>query len=167
MASLLRGILCFGAASALHAAGPILTVTAPGGAVAFSSEQFAALPRTEITAVDPHGGATHVYSGVAMLEVLSRAGAPLGEKLRGKALQLVVVAHSRDGYATAYALAEFDPAFSDRTILLADREDGKPLGDNAGPFRLVLAGDKRAARWARMVDSLEITSVAGPPAPRP
>ena len=66
---------------------------------------------------------------------------------------------TRDNYEVAYALAEFDEAFSDRTILLVDRQDGQPLFPGTGPVRLLLPGDKRPARWARMVSSLEIVQV--------
>jgi hypothetical protein len=33
----------------------------------------------------------------------------------------------------AFAIAEFDPAFTDRVAILADRKDGTPLGGNARP----------------------------------
>jgi hypothetical protein len=154
-------------AAGLRAAAPVLTVTRPDKTLTFTAEEFAALPHSEVTAVDPHGGASHAYSGVAMVEILGRVGAPLREKLRGKALQLVVVAHSRDGYAIAFALAEFDPAFNDRSILLADTQDGKPLPDNASPYRMIIPGDKKAARWARMVTSLELKSAVAAPDPKP
>jgi hypothetical protein len=167
MKSLARGLLLLLLVPALRAADPVLTVTAPDKVLAFTAEEFAALPHVEISAYDPHGEATHKYSGVAMQEILARAGAPLGDKLRGKSLQLVVVAHSRDGYSIAFALAEFDPAFNDRSILLADTEDGKPLPDYASPFRMIIPGDKKAARWARMVNAIEIKSAVAAQAPRP
>jgi hypothetical protein len=167
MKSLLRGLLLLLLAPALRAADPVLKVTGPDKTLTFTAEEFAALPHTEISAYDPHGEATHKYSGVAMQEILARAGAPLGDKLRGKSLQLVVVAHSRDGYSIAFALAEFDPAFNDRSILLADTEDGKPLPDNASPFRMIIPGDKKAARWARMVNLIEIKSAVAAQAPKP
>ncbi len=133
-----------------------LTVISPDQTITLTAEQFHAMPHTEMTVNDPHLKLDHRYSGVPVRDLLAKVGAPLGEKLRGQALQLAVVFHSKDGYATLFALAEFDDAFSDRTILLADTEDGKPLPDNAGPLRVVAPGDKRAARWARMVTSIEV-----------
>jgi hypothetical protein len=82
-----------------------------------------------------------------------------GEKLRGKGLRQVVIAHCRDHYDIVFALAEFDDAFNSRIILLVDRQDGLPLPLGQGPVRLVVPGDKRPARWARMVTSLEVVSV--------
>jgi hypothetical protein len=143
------------------AADPVLKVVSPEQTLALTADDVRALPRSELTAVDPHQKQSHLYAGVLVRDLLAKAGAPLGEKLRGPALGMVVVFHARDGYATVFALAEFDNAFSNRELLLADSEDGKPLGENAGPFRLVVPGDKRAARWARMVTSIEIIKVAG------
>jgi len=91
--------------------------------------------------------------------LLARVDAPSGEKLRGPALRLVVIARALDNYEVAYALAEFDGAFNDRTILLVDRQDGQPLGAGMGPLRLLVPGDKRPARWTRMITSLDIIQV--------
>jgi DMSO/TMAO reductase YedYZ molybdopterin-dependent catalytic subunit len=144
-----------------HAADPVLTVASADKAITFSADDFRALPHSEITATDPHLKLEHRYSGVPVRDLLAKLDAPLGEKLRGPALQMAVIFHSKDGYSTLYALAEFDEAFSDRTILLVDSEDGKPLPENAGPIRVVAPGDKRAARWARMVTSVELVRPQG------
>ena len=142
---------------------PILTIVGPAETRTFTAAEFAALPRTELTALEPHEKKERRYSGVTVRELLARVGAPLGEKMRGSALALGVLVRSKDGYAVLYALAEFDSAFSGRTLLLADREDGAPPPATAAPFRLVAPGDTRGARWARMVTSIEVISV--PPKP--
>ena len=145
------------------AADPILQIVGPEKTLALTAAEFAALPRTEVTALEPHGKKERRYAGVTVRELLLRVDAPLGEKMRGSALALGVLVRSRDGYAVLYALAEFDAAFSTRTLLLADREDGKPPPATAAPFRLVAPGDTRGARWVRMVTSIEIISL--PPKP--
>jgi hypothetical protein len=162
---MLRGMALLATAVMLSAAEPALKITGPAKSLAFTAEEFAALPHQDVSAVEPHGKKKHRYAGVSLSELLSRLDAPLGEKLRGPALQLLVTVHSRDGYAVAFSLAEFDGAFGHRTILLADRDDGQPLAENAGPFRLIVVGDKRAARWARMVSSIDLVAVGVPPAP--
>ncbi|HEY1793639.1 MAG TPA: molybdopterin-dependent oxidoreductase [Opitutaceae bacterium] len=131
-------------------------MTTPEGSLELSAADFAALPHKEVSAFDPHGKASHKYSGVAMADLLLKAGAPLGERLRGNAQRSIVIIRSRDNYEVVYALAEFDPAFSDRTIILADAEDGRPIGPAAGPYRVVAPGDKKAARWAKMVASIDV-----------
>jgi hypothetical protein len=91
--------------------------------------------------------------------LLSRVNVPSGEKLRGPSLRLIVIARTKDNYEVVYALAEFDEMFSDRKILLVDRQDSQPLLSTTGPVRLLLPGDKRPARWAKMVNSLEVVQV--------
>jgi hypothetical protein len=163
MTSLLRALLFLSLAVGLSAGEPVLKITTPEKTLAFTAEEFAALPRTEITAAEPHTQKEHRYAGVTVHELLVRAGVPLGEKLRGPALQLVVVARCRDGYAVVYALAEFDESFSRRTILLAEKDDGQPLPEKSAPFQLITPGDKKGARWARMVTSLEIIPAGATP----
>jgi hypothetical protein len=141
------------------AADPALTVFSAEKSVTFTAEELLALPHMELTATDPHENKEHHYSGVPVRDLLLKVGAPLGESLRGPALRTAVLIHANDGYATLFALAEFDDAFSTRTLLLADSADGKPLPEHSGPLRLVVPGDKRAARWARMVKSIEVIAL--------
>jgi hypothetical protein len=96
---------------------------------------------------------------VAVVEILQKAGAPLGKELKGPNMALGVIASASDGYRVLFSLTEFDPAFNDRAVLLADRRDGKPLDSREGPLRLIVAGDKRHARWIRGVTSLEVVRV--------
>jgi len=70
-----------------------------------------------------------------------------------------LVASAPDGYRVLFSIAEFDTAFSDRVILLADRRDGKPLDSREGPLRIVVPGDKRHARWIRGVIGFEVVRV--------
>ncbi len=147
-------------------AAPILQVAGPEKTLAFTAEEFAALPHTAREVLEPHEKKAHLYSGVVVHDLLTRVGVPSGENFRGPALQLGVLVRSPDGYAVLFALAEFDENFTSRAILLADREDGQPTPAGAAPLRLIVPGDKRAARWARMVASIEIVPV-GAIAPRP
>ena len=106
MAAFFRLLLFVGVAAVLSAAEPALSVTAAGKTLAFTAAEFAALPRTTITARETHTQKEHRYAGVTARELLVRAGAPLGEKLRGAALRLGVIVRCRDGYAVAFALAD-------------------------------------------------------------
>jgi hypothetical protein len=45
---------------------------------------------------------------------------------------------------------------TDHVILLADTKDGQPLPPREGPFRIVVPGEKRPARWVRQVTALEV-----------
>lgn len=103
-----------------------------------------------------HDGKEAEFEGVLLVEVLKLAGVKFGEDLRGKNLALYLLAEAPDGYKAVYALAEMDPAYNDRLILLADKRDGKPLDGNEGPLRIVVPGEKRQSRWVRQVNSLVI-----------
>src|SRR5262249_40422631 len=92
-------------------------------------------------------------------ELLQRAGVPQGQSLHGQALQLCVIAKAADGYQTTFAVAELDPAISDKTILLAFRRNGAELDAAAGPLRIVVPDENRQARWVRQVTELEIVRV--------
>lgn len=150
-------------ASTRSTADPLLTIAGPETTFRLTAAEFATLPHTDLKAVEPHEKKERLYSGVAMREPLTRVGAPLGDKFRDPALTLEVVVHCQDNYTVLYSLAELDENFSPHTILLADREDGHPPPATAAPFRLVAPGDKRGARWARMVTSLAIVSLPAKP----
>jgi hypothetical protein len=164
--AILLAALVLLAPAGIRAADPVLTVSSPQKTLLLSGDDLGRLPRTEVVATDPHEKASHRYSGIAVRDLLAGVGAPLGDKLRGPALQLAVLVRSLDGYAVLYALPEFDESFSDRTIIVADRVDGAPIAGKSGPLRIVAPGDKHAARWVRMVKSIEIVQPAGPIAPR-
>jgi hypothetical protein len=93
-------------------------------------------------------------------ELLTRAGVPAGEALRGRALATAVTVTGADGYRVVLGIAELDPAFTDRVAILADRKDGAALTPNAGPFQLIITGEKRPARWVPQVVAIELTSLA-------
>jgi len=114
-----------------------------------------ALERRTVAVVDDKS-VPAVYEGVPVADLLRSAGVPLGKQLRGPRLKLYVVVEAADGYRAVFALAEFDSEFTDRVILLADRRDGHTLASPEGPFRIVVPGEKRHARWVREVTALNI-----------
>jgi DMSO/TMAO reductase YedYZ molybdopterin-dependent catalytic subunit len=120
-----------------------------------SAADIAAFPRQTIRVTEDKGAQVE-YGGVPVAEILKKAGAPLGKELKGPNLAVGLTARAPDGYRVLFSLTEFDAAFSDRVILLADRRDGKLLDNREGPLRLIVSGDKRHARWIRGVDALEV-----------
>jgi hypothetical protein len=149
--SLLAALLVLSGAenATVHVTGPrSLTVTAA---------ELAAMPRTTVMVTSR--GQDVMYEGVSMRELLTRGGVPAGEALRGDDLAQAVVVTGADGYKVAFGVAEFDPAFTDRVAVLADRRNGAALATNEAPFQLVLSGEKRAARWVRQVVSIDIRRV--------
>jgi hypothetical protein len=119
------------------------------------ASDLAAMPRAKAMIPDQDGTQVE-YEGVLLSEVLKKAGAPLGNQLRGDALASYVLASAHDGYRVVFTLAEADATFANEKILIADQRDGKPLFEYQGPFRLVCPGDKAGARSVRMLETLEI-----------
>jgi len=99
------------------------------------------------------------FEGVALREVLEKGGVAFGESLRGKRLSSCLLVEASDGYSVVIALPEVDPAFTDKQIVLAFLENGKPLDAHAGPYRIVIPGEKRMARWVRQVTTLKVVNV--------
>ena len=144
-------------ASVVYAQASVLRITGVPHPLELTRQDLAKMPRTELKAASH--GETNTYAGVSMRELLTRAGVPSGEALRGPELAKVVVAIGADGYRAAFSVAEFDPAFTDRMSLLADAKDGQPLSGDAAPYQLILDGEKRPARWVRQVVELRLVSV--------
>ena len=149
--------LMLGLAAAPALAGDLKLTGPDGQSASLMATEIAALPHVKLTVTME--GKTTTYDGVPLTQLLARVGAPAGKALHGPALRDVVLVTGRDGYTAALALAETDPAFRKEQILLADRADGQPLAETAGPWRLVIEGDQRAARCVRMVAGIAVKAV--------
>lgn len=114
---------------------------------------LAPLPHTTITVYNDHAKANQTYAGVPLIDLLTKLGVP--DKPRGKDLRLYVVAEGSDLYEVVYSLGEITPDVHDGTVLVADSEDGKPLGDD-GPLKMVVTGEKRPARWVRNLAAIRV-----------
>jgi hypothetical protein len=125
--------------------------------VPLDAATLAALPRETVDA-DAHGHAL-TCEGVPLVALLRKAGAMPDSELRGALLARVVRADARDGYRVVFSLGELDPATGGRRVFVVDRCDGKPLGDDVGPLRLIVPDDARPARRVRQLESI---TVSGP-----
>jgi DMSO/TMAO reductase YedYZ molybdopterin-dependent catalytic subunit len=118
---------------------------------------LAGMPR-ETVELTEEDGAKFKYEGVAVQEILKKAGLPMGA-IRGKNLAAYILASAKDGYQVVFSLGELDPAFGNEKVLIVDKRDGKPLFAYQGPLRLVVAGDKAGARDVRMLEKIEIVKL--------
>ena len=158
---------------ALAAATSFITAAAvPGGAraqdlklvglsghvVDLTPAQIAQLPHVQLTVSVE--GQTTTYRGVPLSDLLSLVGAPSGKALKGPELRDVVLVTANDGYAVALALADTDSLVRKDQVLLADAADGAPLPQTQGPYRLVVEGDQRGARLARVVTTIELRQLS-------
>lgn len=135
----------------------LVVKTRAGQALTLGPQDFAKLPQVHVTATD-HDGKKHEYDGVNLRDLLAQAGVATGDGLRGKELAVYIVAEASDGYRVVFSIAELDPVFSSIQVIVATKADGQPLSSHDGPIRLVVPGDKRPARWVRMLTSLSVMS---------
>jgi hypothetical protein len=154
---LLRTFPCLAilAFACLCQAPPAVTIDGGNGhTTTLSAADVSALPQQSIKAME-HGTAV-TFDGVLLSDVLAKVEAPAGEKLRGKALAQYLLVEAADGYRAVFALAELDPAFSDKRVYLVTKREGKALSEKEGQFRIVAPDEKRPARWVRQVTALRV-----------
>ncbi|MBI1185795.1 MAG: hypothetical protein GC206_00385 [Alphaproteobacteria bacterium] len=125
------------ALAALPAAAQTVAIHGLSGEVVEYDAAASDVPRQTLQVTQQ--GTERVYEGAPLAALLALVEAPLGTALRGDALTLVVLVRCADGYEVAIALADMDPAMTGRTTLLADRVDAAALGQEDGPYRLVIA----------------------------
>jgi DMSO/TMAO reductase YedYZ molybdopterin-dependent catalytic subunit len=145
-------------AAAPVAVWPLQVQVAGQPVLSLDAAAFAKLPQSSVTA-HTHEDADARWGGVALIEILRAAGAPMDKALRGKALAMVVRVTAADGYQVVFGLGELDAAFGKQQVLVATQRDGKAL-DKDGPLRLVVPGDTRAGRWVRNVQRIEVLALA-------
>lgn len=149
-------------ASAGAATSQSVALTGPAGQQrTISAAELAAMPHQSAMVAGEKGPA-RAYEGVPLTLLLQSVGAPSGKTLRGPALAEVVVVTASDGYRVVLSLAETDPGVRSAKVLLADRSQGTALGATEGAFRLVVEGDLRPARAARMVTSIRVQALDSP-----
>jgi hypothetical protein len=121
-----------------------------------TADDLARLPRREVAASAHHVNGR--YAGVA-LGMFSVSSAALRATVCEAPISPITCSSKpADGYRAVFAVAELDTSFTDRSVLLADGKDGAPLAMNEGPFRVVVPGERRPARWVRGVTRISIVA---------
>ena len=113
------------------------------------------MPHTSLT-IKGHDEKMHTYKGVALAILLQKAGVLLGDAAKKQTASSYLLIKASDDYKVVFALAEVDTLFSNKTMNLADEQDGKTLPDNAKPFQLIAAGEKIHARMIRQVKEMDV-----------
>lgn len=122
------------------------------------------MPRKTLKAVDHDTPVT--FEGWLVGDLLKQAGFTFGQHFRGPRMADYLMVTSAEGYRVVFALPELDAEFSDRVVLLADKQNGKPLSGRDGPYRIIVSDEKKHARWVRNVASINVaTSTPDKPSP--
>lgn len=149
-------------AASLVGAAAQATAADQGVTVATSVEQtrnidaamVAKLPAVEqkVSFLTGHGPEQATYTGALLWSVIDSA--EMSSSDRRARLRRTIWVTGRDGYTAALALAEIDPEFEGKQVLLAYRRDGKPIDGNT--LRLVVPGDRHGGRSVRDVVRIEV-----------
>lgn len=126
-------------------------------AVTMTVDDLAKLEHVRVK-VREKDGSDSAYEGALVFDVLKKAGLRMGDH-PGKAMSAYAAVSASDDYQVVFGLGELAPQISGRTIVLAYRMNGKPLGTGVGPFRVVVAEDKARARSIRMVTQIELVQL--------
>jgi DMSO/TMAO reductase YedYZ molybdopterin-dependent catalytic subunit len=118
------------------------------------SDELAHLSRADLRVNSSRAGAGQaVYTGPSLFDVLRAGGIQISPGMKGlrEVVSKSVIVEGADGYRAVFSLAELDPDLSSSSVLLADTIEGQPLSSQEGPYRVIVPGDKHAARWVRQV----------------
>jgi hypothetical protein len=139
------------------AAAQRLIVKGPQGRVAMvTSADIAAMHRASVTT---SYGTKSTFTGAVIGDLLDEVGAPSDVRLHGPPVNQIVIVTGRDGFTTVLSLAETEKSFRDQPVIVADQEDGKPLDEKQGPYRLVIGGELKPARSVWGVIEIELRPV--------
>jgi DMSO/TMAO reductase YedYZ molybdopterin-dependent catalytic subunit len=122
----LIGMLCcavLAAQTAPDAADKVMVDGDVSAPLTLTVADLAKMPRETAVLTEMDGSRT-AYGGVALTELLKKAGIPFGKEMRGKALAGYVLAEARDGYQVVFSLGELDPGVGGTRVVVADRRDG-------------------------------------------
>ncbi|WP_158807960.1 molybdopterin-dependent oxidoreductase [Beijerinckia sp. L45] len=139
-------------------AGPTVALTGLDGQQAtISIADLDALPHVTLD-VTQHD-MKHTYEGALLTDVLAKIHVPSGKALHGPDLSDVLLVQAKDGYKVVIDLADTDAITRKDRVILADKMDGAALSEKQGPFQLIVEGDLRPARSARMVTAITVKRV--------
>ena len=135
---------------------PNLEIVASGGSrLQVGPAVLDGLPRSEqsVAFTSSKGEQSGRFEGVLLWNLLLKLGL-VKQPPSHADLQRIFVVTGRDGYAVAFSLGEIIPDLGGKTVMVAERVDGRKVPDEGG-FRLIVPGDKRGARNVRALARIE------------
>lgn len=153
------GVLTHGAVTAQTRASGSIAIRVEGRDVILSPAELGKVARHEARVVIEGASESTTVSGVLLWDLLQLAGVPSLQASGRQRAVMYVKLTGADGQSAVVALVEIDPSFSKRTVLVADRRDGKPLDAAEGPWRVIIPDDTRHARWIRGLVAIEVVTV--------
>jgi hypothetical protein len=135
-----------------------LTLTIDGKSTTLSLADLKAMPQKTLTAKNGHTSMDETYTGVAVGDLLAKYGFAFDNATAKRVYHSYVRAEGTDGYWVLYSASELEPILRETGSIIALTLDGKPLTED-GEFKIVMAGERRPARWVRNLKSLTVVTV--------
>ena len=144
-----------------HAPGAIsdsLKVTANGQTTTLSLADLYAMPQHSMTVHNSHSDSDESYTGVSLADLLAKYGLTVTGDGAKQVYHSYVRAEGTDGYFVIFSASELESTLHTGDSLIALTLAGKPLQQD-GRLKMVLAGERKPARWIRNLQTLSIVSV--------
>jgi hypothetical protein len=135
-----------------------LTLTVDGKATALSIADLQAMPLKAVKVHNAHNNMDETYTGVALGDLLAKAGFVADKTTQSKMLHSYIRAEGTDLYWVLYAATEIEALEHTGDVVVATTMDGRPLGAD-GAFKLVSTEDKKPQRWVRNLTAITLKSV--------
>ena len=145
------------AAKAPAPASTSLAVTVDGKTTTFSVTDLKAMPQKNVTAHNEHTKAMESYSGVALGDVLAKAGFAVSTATHRTMLRSYLKVEGTDKYWVLYSVTEVEGSEHEGEVIVAISMDGRGLGAD-GEIKLVSTEDKKPQRWVRNLTAIEMKS---------
>jgi hypothetical protein len=125
--------------------------------ITFTADDLEKFERTTVRAVGKDEN-KHAYEGVTLAAILGASGIKWGTKC-SLWLDCYAVVEGADEYLVVFSIPEIDPGLARKTVLLADRCDGKPLAKTVGPYQIIEEDSKQHGRWVQQVVGIRVCMV--------
>jgi hypothetical protein len=132
-----------------------LTVTVNGKSTTLSVADLKAMPQKTVN--NEHTKMDESYSGVALGDLLAKAGFVVEQATHRTMLRSYLQAEGTDKYWVLYSVTEVEGSEHEGDVIVATSMDGKGLGAD-GELKLISTGDKKPQRWVRNLSAITMKS---------
>jgi hypothetical protein len=113
------------------------------------------MPQKTVNVHNAHNNADETYSGVALGDLLAKAGFVAEKSTQQKMLRSFIQAGGTDKYWVLYSATEVEESEHLGDVIVAISMGGKDLGAD-GAFKLVSTEDKKPQRWVRNLTAISL-----------
>ena len=135
-----------------------LEISVMGKSVTLTVADLQAMPQRTVTVHNGHNNMDESYTGVGVDDLLKKYGVTMEGPGAQQVYHSYVKAAGTDKYSVLYSASELQSGLHTGDSIVALSVNGKPLGAD-GEFKMVVAGEKKPARWVRNLSSLTYVTV--------